>query len=517
MVGADEINQKGIKVEKAKNFVSTISTVLKDVSNVAKGVNTVLSINPYDFVTVDSQIMCRKESQLIKKELVLVFDDFERSKINKVDLLGAINDYSENSGIKVILIADEDHIQGEEYKEFKEKLVSRTVKLKADYTSVISAIIDGYKESVQGYQSFLKKNIDSITLVFLESQTENLRSFKAFLLDFERVYQIWIDSCIPDNPMSNVLYSFGAVLFEFKSNNYKEHEKYGYLFAEGEIKKKYTKWKGEFFLNSLRKWITDGDWNKQEIIKEINYRFKTIEKTPEQLFLYHEFWDLTQETVAEGLAIALQRAYEGKLGRDELMHLLQRSYMLKEYGIIAPVDIDYDRLSYGLDIREEMMKRGEITDDPCGTFILGEVLQKIPVEAQALYYRIEKMEERCEAWNSRRSFIECINGNNALFKKLEHQYLISFDEELLDLFYNAYKTARNGQKRDLILVLRNFIYNDKRVSTDLDIQVTISNLQKLKMMLKQLLDSEQDAIARVNISETRKVVSELLQMLEGAE
>ena len=62
-----------------------------------------------------------------------------------------------------------------------------------------------------------------------------------------------------------------------------------------------------------------------------------------------------------------------------------------------------------------------------------------------------------------------------------------------------------------------FIYDDKRVSTDSDIQVTISNLQKLKMMIKQLLDSEQDAIARVNISETRKVVSELLQKLEGAE
>ena len=87
----------------------------------------------YDLVAVSSQISCRQNGSITKKELVLVFDDFERSKIDKIELLGVINDYCENDGIKTILVADEEHIDGDEYRAFKEKLISRTVKIRADY------------------------------------------------------------------------------------------------------------------------------------------------------------------------------------------------------------------------------------------------------------------------------------------------------------------------------------------------------------------------------------------------
>ena len=57
---------------------------------------------------------------MVSKTLVLVFDDFERSKQDKTILLGTINNYCENKKIKTILIADENHIDEEAYKEFKE-------------------------------------------------------------------------------------------------------------------------------------------------------------------------------------------------------------------------------------------------------------------------------------------------------------------------------------------------------------------------------------------------------------
>lgn len=515
MMGSEKQDEEKPWGKKAKSVLSSMTAILGEFSNFAKGLNTALSINPYDLVTVSSQISCRQNGSIVKKELILVFDDFERSKIDKVELLGAINDYSENDGIKTILVADEEHIDGDEYKGFKEKLISQTIKLRADYANAIWVIIKNYKESVHGYKNFLENNIGEISLLFIESRTENIRSFKAFLMDFERIYQTWTQSGVPTDQMPGVLYSFGAVLFEYKNNSYEENEKYGYLLADGEIKKKYSDCKSEYMLNSLQKWIVGGNWNEKAFVDEITYRFGTTEWVPYQMFLYHEFWDLTQELVFEGVPAALQKAYEGKLGRDALIHLLQRTFVLKKYAIPAPAEIDYEKICKGIDLRESMMMSGEITDDASGTFILPEVLKEMAPEARELYYRIERLDERCRAWNNRRSFIAFIQKQKIKRHELKHLYIISFDDELLDIFFEAYKTQGNGHKRELILALKDFIYNDKSVSSDEDIQVTIANFGKLEGMIQHLLDSEQDAIARVNIAETQKALIELRTLLEG--
>lgn len=516
MMGFEEQDEEKSWGKKAKSVLSSVTAVLGEFSNYAKGVNTALSINPYDLVAVSSQISCRQNGTTIKKELVLVFDDFERSKIDKVELLGAINDYCENDGIKTILVADEAHIEGDEYKGFKEKLISRTVKVRADFANAIWHIINNYKETADGYKDFLGNNIGTISVLFIESRTDNIRSFKSFLMDFERVYQTWKQSCIPTDHMPDVLYSFGAVLFEYKNNSYVKNEKYGYLLADAEIKKKYSDCKSEYMLNSLQKWIVGGDWNEKAFVKEITYRFGATERAPDQMFLYHEFWDLTQKEVFDGVPVALQKAYEGKLGRGPMINLLQRTFMLKKYAISAPVEIDYGKISKGIDLREEMMKSGEITDDDSGTFILPEVLKEMSPEARELCYRIERLEERYEAWNNRRRFIAFMKKQNIKRHELKRLCIISFDDELLRMFFEVYKCGGNGHKRELILALKDFVYNDKGVSSAEDIQLTIANFSKLEAMMHSLLDSEKDAIARVNISETLKALVDLRETLKDA-
>ena len=352
-------------------------------------------------------------------------------------------------------------------------------------------------------------------MLFVESRTDNIRSFKAFLMDYERVYQTWTQSGIPTEHMSEVMYSFGAVLFEYKNNSYKENEKYGYLLADGEIKKKYSDCKSEYMLNSLQKWIVSGDWNEKAFVKEITYRFGATERAPDQIFLYHDFWDLTQEIIFEGVPIALQKAYEGKLGRGAMINLLQRTSRLKKYAISAPAEIDYDKISKGLDLREKMMKSGEITEDSGGTFIVPEELNEMSIEARKTYYRIERLEERCEAWNNRRNFIAFMQNEDIKRNDIRSFRIISFDDELLETFFVAYKNRGNGQKRDLFLALKELAFNDKSVSSAEDIQITLINLGRLETMLQELLDSEQDAFARVIISETLKALVELQESLRG--
>ncbi|WP_100144100.1 P-loop NTPase fold protein [Shewanella carassii] len=93
-----------------------------------------------------------------KKEIVLVFDDLERSQISTVEVLGFINELVENSQTKVILIANEKVLNegdnGDKYKDFKEKVIGKTFEIKHDFSSILCEFLDGYslgdhKESIQ--------------------------------------------------------------------------------------------------------------------------------------------------------------------------------------------------------------------------------------------------------------------------------------------------------------------------------------------------------------------------------
>ena len=94
MMGTEEPDKETHWGKRAKSVLSSMTAILGEFSGLAKGLNTALSINPFDLVTVSSQISCRQNGDVVKKELILIFDDFERSKIDKVELLGTINDYS---------------------------------------------------------------------------------------------------------------------------------------------------------------------------------------------------------------------------------------------------------------------------------------------------------------------------------------------------------------------------------------------------------------------------------------
>ena len=154
--------------------------------------------------------------------MVLFFDDFERSKLDRIELMGVINEYSENRGIKVIIIADEEKIASNKadknnsdtnhqidntnntnlsttdsnfnYSDFKEKLISRTLKIEPDYKTVIDTILSSYQEIVIGYKDFLIDNKDIIYQIYIESDSNNFRSVKAFIIDYERLHEAWQNS-----------------------------------------------------------------------------------------------------------------------------------------------------------------------------------------------------------------------------------------------------------------------------------------------------------------------------------
>ena len=275
-----------------KKISSPVASALSESSQIVKGINAVLNINWSDFVSVEKHVDCFANGQKIKKNLVLIFDDFERSKIDRVDLMGAINDYSESRNIKVIIVANEDEIKDNNYNDIKEKLISRTIHMSLDNEHIVENIISAYDETAKDYKTFLQTNVSVIHRVFVDSQSENIRSLKSVLMDFEQVYDTWRNSNIPmSGNIEGVLYQFGAVEFECKAGNYVNATICYIVYVDGDTDKSDKKKKIESkyipdtfngFLKSLSMWIVDGEWDETYFINEIKKRYTEEDISPEQ-------------------------------------------------------------------------------------------------------------------------------------------------------------------------------------------------------------------------------------------
>ena len=213
------------------------------VSGVQKGLSSVLSLGLLDFISV-KRFIGRGKSQ---RPFVLVFDDLERCKINMIDLLGAINEYSENRNIKTLILVSEEKLLAREksdnnehstteqreakddYADFKEKVIFETLRFKADYSTIIDSMIESYQGTEKGYVEFLQDNASVIKQVFWESKQYNLRSIKKIITKFERIFGVLRKVNMSDKISSKILYSFSAKSFEAKPRLQDDDESQGYM------------------------------------------------------------------------------------------------------------------------------------------------------------------------------------------------------------------------------------------------------------------------------------------------
>lgn len=86
----------------------------------------------------------------LKRELepdrVLIFDDLERSNLDVKDLLGAINNYVEHQGFRVIVIAH-DKKMTKKFRDMKEKTFGQTIRVEPQVEDAMNAFLERRKNS----------------------------------------------------------------------------------------------------------------------------------------------------------------------------------------------------------------------------------------------------------------------------------------------------------------------------------------------------------------------------------
>ena len=556
--GFEETQKKSKNIfSRIRNLSVNATDILGESFSIAKSINKALTIRWQDYFNVGQYICCyrkntkmtdhttnkkccnKKEKIVIKKRLVLFFDDFERSKLDRIELMGVINEYSENRKVKVIIIADEEKIARKKtdenniesnrendnvndndtsiinyenyfnYSEFKEKLISRTLKIEPDYTAVIDSIINSYDETVIGYKDFLIVNKDIIYQLYIESDSDNFRSVKSFIIDYERLHDAWKNSNVSSENEPNMFYNFGAITFGVKMGIYKKEE-YGVLSSASKLTKIFVKWNSIYNLKACQDWFLNNVWNKENFISEINQTFKVQSYTADEKFMLFNLWNLEQKDVENGLPKVIENAYKGKLTRDQLIDLMQKIHSLKKFTVSLPCNIDYTKIENGFEIRKKEILDYKINEPKRYTFTEKSQIDK---EAYSLYENIENFDITMNTLESKKEFKKYLETTNDKYAySFRYKLIGCFDKNLMEMFYKRYLQSSNAIKREMRDTLVDISFCDNKYSEH-DVTETIANLKELQSRLNDSEQSKNDYItAGINKSFCDKIDSKILEI-----
>lgn len=173
---------------------------------------------------------------LTKDKYIFVFDDLERSFVSYDEILGFINNLTENNSIKVILVANIDEIQEDSkriFDKFKEKVINRTFIVQNNDRDFWEFYYEKYP--------MLKDFSDEIKDVFQKYSDNNFRLLIQATDDYLDFIENFKDTKFFKNDEFKkmlIKHFFSFCIFYKKSNNFDElkrvffNGKYDHIFYE---------------------------------------------------------------------------------------------------------------------------------------------------------------------------------------------------------------------------------------------------------------------------------------------
>ncbi len=122
-------------------------------------------------------------------EIVLILDDLERidKELTFRQLIGFINSLVESQSVKVIIIANRDQIQDEDFNNLKEKTIGNTIHFKPNLKDSIKQIIAHRFAGSPVYEQYLEQKASTIIQLFAP-HSSNLRTLIYCLQHFQYIY-----------------------------------------------------------------------------------------------------------------------------------------------------------------------------------------------------------------------------------------------------------------------------------------------------------------------------------------
>ena len=300
----------------------------------------------------------------IDDNFILVFDDLERCELKKEEVLGYINYFVEQEGIKTLIVSNEEEIKdNDEYARKKEKLIGATFSYIEDQNLAIKSILDEILEV--DLKSILNSEIELIAQTFNQVGYKNLRAFKQTIFDFERLYKRKYfedkDDSFDSEIFKKVLRAFLIISLENKKGRFKgevlkfkpddkepttDEEKHTRAFQNlvsfvGEdaqiFYKKYQMKLNEYiFSKELWNQILNKNIINDSLINEELYQtyFRFKEESPTWFKLWH-YLDLEQKEFEELVKEAkLSIEHQSLTNVTDILHTVSMLVYFKEKSLI---------------------------------------------------------------------------------------------------------------------------------------------------------------------------------------
>lgn len=498
-----KLNKKGT-VNKLVKGLRVITEHFKGDSKIIGGMDSLINFNYWDFIDLDAVILGRK--------IVIIFDDFERCTIEHDLLLGIINEYSENIGLKVIIIANDDKLnESGKYKEYKEKVVYKTIKLEQNINYVLTALINEFDSKSSEYQRYLHDHSHHVIHVFDTSSYNNFRSLRTAINDFKKIYSLFIKKTKflechkfeqhEEKALLFLLKQFFAFVMEVSAGE----DIYNYFFDmftspidENEdgssVVEEYSpenipiyvsKYDQEVFDNNFApkaivEWIAKGIYNEEAIDKCIDAcieKYKPHNITDLELFLSTRIECLDSiKKFNNGYTEALQRAYAGDLTSEQYLSLLHQIREAKELGLALPEEPRYDEITNGFKMKdrsneeEPVLVRFSSWAEEAALELKKEI--DASIRNRAMNKRIKNYYNKCLGY-----FRRC-NTDDTIHFTYGEKIELEFNDELMEAVFNAFRKASNKKKREIMhsfLNIKFSNYKDKSLPNKL-----IQRLNNLK-------------------------------------
>lgn len=376
-------NTKSIGIgNKTKFFGSKIATFVSDVGFGKLGIES----NPLkDFLD--------KSEDLNLENVILCFDDLERSHLSPNKVFGYINDFVEHQNIKTFIIGHEKKLEEifikenienkwdialnwidlkrkniEEvskkeikkeikdifseynfYKQIKEKLIGKTIdfKPKNDYydNKVLNNIIFNFNN--ENYKQFIKSNKNEIIKIF-ELNEYNIRSLKHSLDDFYIIYDEF-NGKISTFLLEKIFYFTLICTFENKNHKiqlekikeFSYNDVYtSYLFNTSKIDNALQKFFTKYFdvgikfekINSIIDYVISGYINIDLLNEEI-IKLKA-KKSKSNFELIEQFWKLSDDKFEEVLKSLTDELKNGEYKVSKYLKIFKKYATLHYLGLL---------------------------------------------------------------------------------------------------------------------------------------------------------------------------------------
>ncbi len=517
---------------------------------VTRAFTPLLSISFEDFVTVENVIG--------EKKIVLVFDDFERSTINLKELLGVINEYNENKGFNVIVLANELELNSQcedAYARFKEKVIRQTVPLRQSYDIVVKNIL--VSDTKGKYKDFLESNkVDIINLLsdigtdgvsldvkahdrigkpeayfgnhqeerekeknrkkeLLASRPHNIRSIKAAIEEFDIVFNTV--SQVQGVSVQRVFFSFICYYMAYKACLVHVSNLYGTVSAYSDLELLYPGYfQGKYLPRTLQQWVDSGLLNKDELNKEL----LIISERDGALSAYdivrtRDVINIDEDITRQEFPLLIEAAYKSELSFADYICFIINAARIREYHLNLSVNVDWAKVCQGISRRIERLRQMEVEQDYVpGIKLDKSILNEDEYAAYMLIREYDKENNSMYAVN-RREYIDLLGGNDiyAAFRTIRIQRHDCFTKEMSMATFDAYKECTNEDK---YIFVEYFIDCFKNYRRDPDYNGHIEETrQELQALLGKLVElrKEYEASNKVFAESATRGFAEKLGLL----